>query len=113
MLIVKRTGQVLASEVIKADTFSKRFVGLMGKISMSSREALIIEPCNQVHTFFVFFPLDLLFIDSNNVIIKDLRNVPPFRITPKVAKASRVVELRGGSLDELDISSGDRLIIKR
>ena len=112
MLMVERTGEQLAARIVKAETFSQRLIGLMGKLSMSSREALIIDPCNQVHTFFVFFPIDLLFIDENNVVIKQVKSIPPFRISPKVKSAQRVVELKGGTLKKLDIVEGDRLLIR-
>ncbi|OWZ84906.1 DUF192 domain-containing protein [Natranaerobius trueperi] len=113
MLIVENKNIILAKHVITFDTFIKRLIGLMGKTHLSSYEALVIDQCSQVHTMFVFFKLDLIFIDNDNRIIEIVNELKPFSLSPKVKNASKVIELTGGKLSQFDIQKGDRLNVIR
>lgn len=76
--------------VAKADTFLKRLIGLMCR--KKSDYGLLLNPCNSVHTFFMRYELDLLFLDESNRILKVMRNVKPRRITGAVRGAKTVLE---------------------
>lgn len=76
--------------VIIADTFMKRFLGLMGR--KESNYALLLSPCNSVHTCFMRFQLDLLFLDGDNRIIEKRQAVKPWRGTKIIGKAHSVLE---------------------
>jgi len=69
-----------AFTIKKANTFRARLLGLMFKKSMAPNEALLIEPCNSVHTCWMRFPIDVLFMDANGCILEIRENVQPFRL---------------------------------
>lgn len=81
-----------------ADTFSLRTMGLMFKESMGEMDGLVLKPCNSIHTFFMKFSIDVVFLDSTNKIIKIFRELPPWRITRPYFKATKVLEMEAGRL---------------
>lgn len=76
--------------VFIANNFKKRFLGLMGK--KEGVYGLLLQPCNSIHTFFMRYPLDALFLDKNNKIIAIKRLLKPFSIVPSVKGAVKVLE---------------------
>ncbi len=109
-LVIKNRQEVLADRVIVADTFFSRFLGLMGRTSFTNRDALWLIPCNQVHTMFMFFYLDLLFLDKGNRVLRKVENIRPFAFSPRESRARSVVELKGGALSYISVYEGDQLI---
>jgi uncharacterized membrane protein (UPF0127 family) len=73
-----------------ANTFGSRFLGLMGK--KKGEYGLLLIPCNSVHTFFMRYNLDAVFLDKNNKIISIKRLIKPFSLVPPVPKARKVLE---------------------
>ncbi len=69
-IINKTKNTILAEEAYIADTVFSRVKGLLGKQSLDEGSALIIKPCNSIHTFFMRFPIDVFFVDRNNKIVK-------------------------------------------
>ncbi len=108
-LINQTKNTILAEEVYFADTPAKRIKGLLGRKNFASKEALIIKPCNSVHTFFMRFPIDLLFINKNNQVIKLIPNLAPFRLSPICVSSCFVVELPAGVIEDTLTSQGDQL----
>ena len=97
-LINQTQNTVLAENIFMADTFFKRIKGLLGKQEFLPGEALIIEPCNSVHTFFMRFSIDLLFVDNHYRVIKVLPEFNPNRISCLYWKSRLVIELPRGIL---------------
>ena len=62
-----------------ARTFSERARGLIGTRSLSDEEGMLIERCNAIHTFFMSFKIDALFLDRDNRIVKTVRGIRPWR----------------------------------
>ena len=106
-----RSGQVIATRVVRADTAGSRAVGLLGRKSMEPGEALWIEPCSSIHTFFMRFPIDVLFLDEKCTVLRVVADMRPWRISPWIWKARSVLELRGGSLRD-SVKAGDVLDFK-
>ena len=52
---------------------------MIGRKSLAENEGLLIPHCNCVHTFFMRFPIDCYFLDKHGVVVKVVRNVPPWR----------------------------------
>ena len=76
--------------VAVADTFVSRFWGLMGK--KEGDYGLLLKPCNLIHTFFMRYPLDAIYLDNQNRVLSMKRMIKPFRITRPVQNATRVLE---------------------
>jgi uncharacterized membrane protein (UPF0127 family) len=97
-LINSTTGDVLAEQVRVAEGFLSRLIGLMGRKTMAGGSALVLRPCRSVHTFFMCFNIDLIFLDRRGMMVHLISDMPPFRISPVVRRASLVVELPGGTV---------------
>lgn len=112
MQIINKSRAVpLASEVIVADRPFSRLKGLLGRDSLNKGEALIIKPCNSIHTFFMRFPIDVLFIDKGNKVIKAVCGIKPFRISGIYIRACFAIELPSGVILESSTSQGDEITI--
>lgn len=98
-IVVKETGLVVASHAKEAKSITQRMLGLMFSKSIPNGDALWIRPCNSIHTFFMNYPIDVLFIDKNLRVIKIYENLKPWRITPIHFRCASVLELSGGVLD--------------
>ncbi|HEX5939275.1 MAG TPA: DUF192 domain-containing protein [Dehalococcoidia bacterium] len=86
-----------------------RFLGLMGRSRLEPDCALVIRPCSSIHTFFMRFPIDVVFIDLDSRVVKIAENVKPWRIMLGGKGAHAVVELAGGVLAGTAITVGDQL----
>ena len=101
--------QVLAEEVISADNFWSRARGLLGRTHLPATSTLWISDCNSIHTFFMKFSIDLVFVDRNLKVCAVHRNVKPWRFRGPVWKAKSVFEFSTGSVPEDFIELGDQL----
>jgi len=110
-IINKTKNNLLADNVSFADTSFKRIKGLLGRGQLNRGEALIIRPCNSIHTFFMRFAIDVLFVDRNNRIVKAMPNLKPFCITGVYFTADKVIELPAGIIQSTDTQFGDILEI--
>ncbi|MDH5581460.1 MAG: DUF192 domain-containing protein [Bdellovibrionales bacterium] len=98
----------VAEKVFLANDPISRMVGLMFRSGLHEGEGLLIRPCNSIHTFFMRFNIDVLFLDKEYRVLKIIRNLRPWRMTRMYFKASQVLELQGGTLSE-EIHENDQL----
>jgi uncharacterized membrane protein (UPF0127 family) len=103
-----RTGQSIAQTVITAFESDDRRKGLLGRDSFEKGSAMVIAPSNAIHTFFMRFPIDALFVRRNGVVVKVRRNIPPWRAVAALW-AYAVIELPAGTLGVDDARVGDVL----
>lgn len=99
-------GQVIATNVQKAYTFAKRLKGLMFTSESSSGCALHIRPCRSIHTFFMNYAIDVLYLDPDQKIVEVDEYIQPRRIGKMVKKAFSVVELPAGRIKETQTTIG-------
>jgi uncharacterized membrane protein (UPF0127 family) len=99
-------GQKAFVNVYIADAFWARLQGWLGK-DTPGEDGLLILPCNSVHTFFMKFPIDVVFVNFKNQVIVSSENVPPNRIIWPVKDAKGVLELPAGTVERLAIKPGD------
>jgi len=93
MKIINETKKiVLAENANLADTAFKRIKGLIGRRSLRDGEALIIKPCNSIHTFFMFQKIDVVMTDEFNNIVYLKENVSPFSLIKTKKKAKSTYE---------------------
>jgi len=112
MVVLNATrGTTLARRVATADDEASRMKGLLGRESLAPEEGLWIVPCPMIHTFFMKFPLDVLFLDRGLVVRRVLEDLKPWRLSPWVFSAHSVLELKGGVLRG-GVAVGDRLEMK-
>lgn len=110
--IIKLNNKVIAEDVLLAKTLYTRLVGLMFRSSPpENSKGLLIDPCNSIHTCFMRYALDIVFMDSKNKVIKVIRNIRPWRMTWIYFRASRTLELPAGNLP-LEVKEGDCLEVE-
>lgn len=102
----------MAEEAELAATVFARMKGLLGKSRLPKGRALIIASCNCVHTFFMQFTIDVLFIDKDNRAVKALHSLKPFRISPIYFRSVRTIELPSGTLSSTSTQEGDFISIQ-
>lgn len=107
--VLNEKREVIARNVLVADTFFTKLKGIMFSKDMSPYDGLIIGPhCNSIHTFFCFFPIDVMFLNKKEEVVKIIRNLHPWRMTRMYFRASHVLEMVAGTLPET-IKEGDKL----
>jgi uncharacterized membrane protein (UPF0127 family) len=105
------TGRLLASRVEKADDAASRSKGLLGRASLDAEEGLWIVPCPMIHTLFMKFPIDVIFLTKDLSVARVIENLKPWRLSPWVLSAYSVLELKGGVLLG-SVRAGDRLELR-
>ena len=106
-----RTGTTLATNVKVADNIFTRMKGLLGKKELPTGDALWIKPCFSVHTFFMKFPIDVIFLNKTNQVIAAVSNLTPNRITRLYPQSFSVLELPPGTIVASNIEVGDEIEI--
>lgn len=110
-LMNKTTNQILIPQLDIARTFWKRGKGLLGRSSLPEQEALWIHHCNSIHTFFMKFAIDCVFVDKNLKVKAVYKDVRPWRLLLPVWGASSVIEMTSGTASKLKVSVGDQLYV--
>jgi len=103
-----RHGRIVARTLLTAFDSQSRRKGLLGRDSLPEGSALIIAPCQAVHTFSMRFAIDVAFVAKDGLVLKVRHAVPPRRITGAL-RAFAVIELPAGALEASDTRPGDRL----
>lgn len=109
MYHLNRESQTLVPRLEVADTLWTRTKGLLGRSSLAADQGLWIHRCNSVHTFFMRFAIDLVFLNREMVVTKTFSRVSPGRMIWPVWRATSVIELSEGFLEKHPIRVGDKL----
>jgi hypothetical protein len=88
---------------------ARRLAGLMFRRGLQPGSAIVLEPCNGIHTCFMRFPVDVVFISFEWEVLRIAPAVPPWRFIPWVSGSRRVVEMRAGSVALSRTAPGDLL----
>lgn len=82
----------------EAGTFWKRAIGLIGKPGLEPGHGLLIPGCGSIHTFFMRFPIDVIFLDSENRVVRSVQDLKPWRMAWGGRRARSVIEVQSGWL---------------
>lgn len=100
--------QNLSNNVEIALTFKQRSVGLLGRTGLKDNQCLWIHKCNSVHTFFMKFAIDVVYVDQNLKITEIHRNLKPWRISWGGFNSKSCFEFQASALS-YDLNIGDLL----
>jgi uncharacterized membrane protein (UPF0127 family) len=103
---------VLAEAAEVADTSAKRRTGLLKHSRLEAGEGLWIVPCESVHTFFMKFPIDLVYLDKERKVRKVRNAVPAWRLSACLT-AHSVLELPAGTVEKTRTTVGDELAVEK
>ncbi len=102
----------LGQEITLANASGERRKGLLKRDSLNPGTGLWIYPCEAVHTFFMRFAIDVIFLDRENRVRKITASLQPWRMSACMA-ASSVLELRAGTAEGTQTEAGDQLVFER
>jgi uncharacterized membrane protein (UPF0127 family) len=103
---------VIAANVRIAEDFFSRAKGLLGEKSLQVGSGLWIKRCSSIHTFFMQFPIDVIFVDRHLRVKGIYNDLQPWRATFPIWKGNSVFELPAGTLAQLSIKLGDQLDVR-
>lgn len=109
MILNTTRGTCVARHVEVAGTYFKRGVGLMFRSALAPEHGMWIEPCAWIHSGFMRFPFDALFVDKNRKVIFLIKSMKPWRISPWVKGGDAVLELPAGAIALSQTEVGDQL----
>lgn len=98
----------LSSKVVVAKTFFERSKGLLGQTGLTNDECLWIHHCNSIHTFFMKFSIDVLYVDKNLNVTCIHRDVKPWKLSWGGFNSSSCFEFQANKLS-LDVEIGDSI----
>lgn len=99
---------MLADRAEIADTSAKRRTGLLKHTKLEPGEGLWIAPCEGVHTFFMKFPIDVLFLSKQKKVLKVRHRMAAWKLAMSF-RAHSVLELPAGTAQATGTSVGDQL----
>jgi uncharacterized membrane protein (UPF0127 family) len=105
-------GTILGEAVEIADSSEKRRVGLLKHVRLEPGSGLWIVPCESVHTFFMKFPIDLVYLDKQRKVRKVRHAVPAWRLSACLT-AHSILELPAGTVEKSGTMPGDELSLEK
>jgi len=115
-LVDRMARKILANKVEFADTFWRRFRGLMFRRNFCECEALVFKlksRLQSIHTFFLRFSIDVIFLDSNFFVIEICQRLKPWRIHRLKVDVSYIVELPAGTIFRTNVKIGHKLALRK
>ena len=109
-LFLKNDKSLLVENLKVAKGF-QRLKGLIGKKDLKKDEALFIPKCPSIHTFFMSFPIDVIFMDEDFKIVSMFEELPPNRMVFGGLKSRSTLELKQGQIGNLNLKKGDELYV--
>lgn len=103
--------ELILNQLELATSFFQRAKGLLGRKSLAENQGLWIKPGNNIHTFFMKFNIDCIFVDKNLVVQKIKADMGPFRIAGPHWKTTSVIEVKAGTAAQWNIIEGDQLYV--
>ena len=120
-IVALKSGVLLADKCVVADGFLSRLRGLLGKQTFVAGEGLLIRPCNDIHMWFMRFPIDVVFVEAPRSgaggagevlrVTSVHRHVPAWKALPlRDGRAAETLELPVGTIERTGIRPGDDLL---
>lgn len=107
-LINQRTGNVVSARALEATNSLTRMRGLLGRATMVPDEALILRPASSIHTWFMRFAIDVIYLDKEMKVRKIVPRLAPFRLSWSPG-AHCVIEMAAGALASQPVALADQL----
>ena len=110
MQVQNITKNTLLSESCEvAETFFRRLKGLLGSPPLSDGEGLLLVNEKSIHTFFMTFPIDVIYINEQKKVIRTENNMLPNRIGKHLSESRYILEVPVGTIEKSQTSINDQL----
>jgi uncharacterized membrane protein (UPF0127 family) len=103
-------GRVVCERCVLADTALARMRGLLGRRSLPSGEGILLRPAGSVHTAFMRFAIDAVFLDKELRVVKISADLKPWRMAG-ARRSKSVLEIAAGEAARRGLTVGDRLSV--
>ena len=108
VLVQRSGGEALCERCLVADGPLTRMRGLLGRSSLPSGEGILLRPAASMHTMFMRFPIDVVFVDEDLRVLRIVPALPPWRFAARRG-ARAVLELAAGECERRGLEEGERL----
>ena len=108
--IVRENGDVVCRRCTVAERPLDRMRGLLGRRELPADEGMLLRPASSIHTWFMHFPIDAVFLDDEMAVIATRRELSPWQMA-RTPRAHAVLELPAASCDLHRLGPGERLRI--
>jgi len=108
-LVNKTKNQLVVAHLAEANTLWSRLRGLLGRTSLPDDEGMLFDLNNSIHTFFMKFAIDVVFVDKNWRVVKTFAAVKPGRMIWPILTARATLEFSEGTIARAKIEIGDQL----
>jgi uncharacterized membrane protein (UPF0127 family) len=105
-------GAVLATSALVADSSETRRTGLLKHTALPEGEGLWIVPCEGVHSFWMKFSIDVLYLDREKKVRKIRHDMKPWKVS-FCLPAHSVLELPAGTAKRTNTRPGDQLVFEK
>lgn len=110
MRVFNETRQVpLITRGRLANTFWLRLRGLLGTDALQKEEGLILAGEKSIHTLFMKFPIDVVYVNKQYQVIRTDVNMVPYRLGPFIAQSAYILEMPVGTIAHTATEVGDQL----
>ncbi len=99
--------------VVEARTAMSRMVGLLGHARLERGDGLLLAPAWSIHTWFMRVPIDVVFLDASDVVLRVCPALPAWRLVSGTRRARTVLEFGAGTLADTPLHPGDRVTLSR
>jgi uncharacterized protein len=108
--VAREDGTQVCERCALADSAPTRLKGLLGRTRLEHGEGMLLKPAPAVHTWFMRFPIDAVFLDRDLRVIRVAADLKPWRMASKRG-AKAVLELSVGRCAQVGLAEGDRLVV--
>ena len=108
--ILRENGDVVCRRCMLAERPLARMRGLLGRRMLDPEEGILLRPASSIHTWFMHFPIDAVFLDDDLAVMATERDLSPWN-TARARGARAVLELAAGACEAAALQPGERLIV--
>jgi len=109
-VLLRQDGSPVCERCLLAETPLTRLKGLLGRRGLEQGEGLLLRPASSIHTFFMRFPIDAVWVDRDLNVLDVSHEVAPWR-TAACKGAKGVVEMAAGEARRVGLTAGDNLTL--
>ena len=110
--VVGAAGAIVCECCLVADSYLLRLRGLLGRSGLAAGDGLLLRPCGSVHTWFLRFAIDVVFLDGELKVLRVLPRMRRWRMAG-ASGAKAVLELAAGEAETRGVRVGDRLVVEQ
>ena len=100
-----KTGKIIAGDLEMKDSYLGRLIGLLSRKGLNRGQGIVLKPCAQIHTCFMRFAIDVVFISKDFKVLKIIKNMGAWHFSPIVLKSLYTLEVAAGEIK--DLNEGD------